>query len=610
MASAELNTVPKLFLDAVKTRGPRVALREKDFGIWQQLTWDDYYAHVRDFALGLVSLGLKKGDKICIQGENNLEWLFADIAIQASGGVTVGVYPTNPSKEVAYIVNDCEAEIFIGADQENVDKILEVKDQVPKLRYIISMSMKGIKHYNEKMILGFKEVEERGREMGRQKPGLFEEMVAQGQPDDVAVLIYTSGTTGEPKGAVISQRNLVESNRCLADVLKLGENDSYVSYLPLCHALERIFSIVIHILVGYVVSFAESTDTIQKDIQEVAPTFFISVPRIMEKIEGSIRVRVDNTSLLNRWVFNKALKKGYKLAEKALAKQPLSLVDRLWSAVLKIFVFGPVQHYIGLARARFVICGGAPLSPETATFFHALGIPLAELYGMTELSSITCLHRNNNICIGTIGQVIPGWEVKVDEDGELMFRGPGVFQGYYGRPEATMQTLRDGWLYTGDLGAIDADGQVRIIGRKKDIIITSGGKNISPQVIENAIKGSPYIREAVVLGEGQKFIGALIQIEMDVVGNWALNQGIPYATIRDLSHNPQVIELIRQEVNKANQQLARVEQVKKFAFIDRELYHEEGDMTATQKMKRSAIQKKFAALVDAIYGDSQGAINV
>lgn len=610
MISAELNTMPKLFLDAVKKWGTRVALREKDYGIWQQLTWEDYFRHVRDFALGLVSLGLKRGGKVCIQGENNLEWLFADIATQASGGVTVGVYPTNPPKEVAYIVNDCEAEFFISADQENVDKILEVKEQVPRLRYIISMSMKGIKHYNENMILGFKEVEERGRELGRQNPGLFEELVAQGQPDDMAVLIYTSGTTGEPKGAVISQRNLVESGKCLANVMKLGEKESYVSYLPLCHALERTFSISLHILIGYVVSFAESTDTIQKDIQEVAPTFFISVPRIMEKIEGSIRVKVDNTSPFKRWAFTRALKKGYKLAEKVLKKQPLSLADRLWSGILKISVFQPIYHFIGLARARFIICGGAPLSPETAGFFHALGIPLRELFGMTELTTITCLHQDDKISIGTIGQVIPGWEVKVAEDGELLFRGPGVFQGYYGKPEATAQTLHDGWLYTGDLGAIDKDGQVRIIGRKKDIIITSGGKNISPQVIENALKGSPYIREAVALGEGQKFIGALIQIEMDVVGNWAQNQGIPYATIRDLSHHPKVIDLIRQEVIKANDQLARVEQVKKFVFIDRELYHEEGDMTATQKMKRSAIQQKFAGLIDAIYGNSQGAINV
>jgi long-chain acyl-CoA synthetase len=362
--------------------------------------------------------------------------------------------------------------------------------------------------------------------------------------------------------------------------------------------------------VGYVVSFAESTDTVQQDIQEVAPTFFISVPRIMEKIEGSIKVKMDNASPLKRRIFNWALKKGYQLAEKDLKREPLTMVDRWWSEALKIFVFRPIHHFIGLAQARYVISGGAPLSPETAMFFHALGIQLRELFGMTELTSITCLHSDNEICVGTIGQVIPGWEVQIAEDGELLFRGPGVFQGYYREPEATKQALRDGWLYTGDLGAIDPDGQVRIIGRKKDIIITSGGKNISPQVIENALKGSPYIREAVALGEGKKFIGALIQIEIDVVGNWAQNSGIPYATMRDLSHHPQVVELIRQEVAKANAQLARVEQVKKFVFIDRELYHEEGDMTATQKMRRSSIQQKFTHLIEAIYSDGPEAINV
>lgn len=609
MPSIGIDTMPKLFLAAVKKWGPRVALREKDFGIWQEITWEDYYRHVRDFALGLVDLGLTKGAKVCIQGENNLEWLFADIAIQASGGVTVGVYPTNPAKEIEYIVNDCEAEFFISEDQENVDKILEVRDRLPQLRYIISMSMKGIKQYNDQMILGFKEVEERGRELARQNPGLFDELVARGQADDMAVLIYTSGTTGEPKGAIISHRNILESGQCLADVLKLGEKDSYVSYLPLCHALERTFSLSLHVLVGYVVSFAESTDTVQRDIQEVAPTFFISVPRIMEKIEGSIRVKVDNTTPLKRRIFNLALNKGHRAADRVLKKEPLTLADRCWSKVLNILVFRPVHHFVGLARTRYVICGGAPLSPETAAFFHALGIPLRELFGMTELTTITSLHRDE-IRVGTIGQVIPGWEVKVAEDGELLFRGPGVFQGYYGKPEATRETLIDGWLYSGDLGAMDADGQLRIIGRKKDIFITSGGKNISPQVIENALKGSPYIREAVALGDSKKFVGALIQIEMDVVGNWAQNLGIPYATIRDLSHHPQVVELIRQEVAKANDQLARVEQIKKFVFIDRELYHEEGDMTATQKMRRSAIQQKFANLIDAIYGDSPGAITV
>lgn len=611
LPSEQLNTVPKLFLTAVRERGSKAALREKDFGIWQEINWLDYEQHVRWFAMGLRRLGLQRGARVCIQSENNQEWLYADLAIQAAGGITVGVYPTNPAAEAAYIIADCGAEFFVSEDQEHVDKLREVRDRLPFLRYVICMNMKGIRQYGDPSILSFKEVERLGQEVLDEDPGLFEESVAQGQPDDPCVIIYTSGTTGDPKGAVITHRNVLETSRLLLSVLRLQDTDTHMSYLPLCHALERTFSIALHLMAGYVVHFAESIDTVQRDLQEVAPTFFITVPRILEKMQASIKINMDNSSPVKRLVFDQGVQKGHILAEKLLAGERLTARDKLAQTLLKLLLQRPLQHFLGLSRARYVISGGAPLSPEVSRFFHAIGVPVRELFGMTELTTVTTLHRDGDIKIGTLGKVLPGWELKIAADGEMLFRGPGVIRGYWGKPEATREAITpDGWLCTGDLGELDADGHLRIIGRKKDIIITSGGKNVSPQYIENKLKGSPYIREAVVVGDGRKYLGALIQIETDVVGNWAQSQHIPFTTIRDLSHRAEVIHLIRQVVGQVNQELARVEQIKKFCLIDKELYHEEGDLTATQKTRRAILLQKFSDLVEALYREDGGGVEV
>lgn len=600
------DTLPKLFCEAVEKWRDRVALRQKDFGIWQEVTWHDYFEHVRDFALGLHKLGLTPGTKVCIQSENTQEWLYADLAIQSMGAVTVGVYPTNPAKELAYIMDDAEAEFFISENQEHVDKILEVRDRLPRLRKIIVMNAKGIKKYNDPMIISFKEVERLGRAVYAENPVLFMERVRAGKPDDPSVFIYTSGTTGDPKGAIISHRNVIETTRVIQDTLQLTPEDSHISYLPLCHAFERVFALYTHLMVGYVVNFAESTDSVQKDLQELAPTIFITVPRILEKMQASITIKMDNSSNLKRRVFDWGLSRGKKLALKYLNKESWTLPERLQWLILTPLLFNPLRHFTGLKRARYILCAGAPLPPEVSLFFHSIGIKVREGFGMTELTSVTTM-QYDDIKIGTVGKPFPGYEVRIAEDGEIVFRTPGIFQGYYRRPEATAEVKRDGWLYTGDLGELDADGHLKIIGRKKDIIITSGGKNISPQFIENKLKASPYIREALVVGDGRKYLGALIQIETDVVGNWAQNQGIPYTTIRDLSSRPEVIALIQKEVDAVNAELARVEQIKKFVLIDRELYHEEGDLTATQKVRRKVMEQKFAAQVEALYREESKA---
>ena len=601
-----MDTLPKLFLKQARKLGDTVALREKYYGIWNEVTWNEYYLHVRNVGLGLIELGLKKGEKVCIHSENCQEWLYADLGVQSVGGITVGVYPTNPAAEIEYIVNNSDASFYIAGDQEQVDKLLEVREACPNLKKIIVINMKGVKQYNQPDIIDFKELETLAPKKGGRKSGMFARMIEQTKAEDICLIIYTSGTTGPPKGALVSQRNLVEASRMIFDYKEFTSKERVISYLPLCHAFERIFALYLPLLRGTVVNFAESIDTIQFNLVEIGPTIFVSVPRIWEKIQENIVVKIENTNRFNRMVYQWALKWGYTISKiREIRKnegKKLQLKYRLFYLFLYFLVFRALKRHVGLERSSFLFTAGAAISPEVLNYFHAIGMQVEEGYGSTELSNIATLQPVGDIRIGTIGKPVPGFEVKIASDGELLFRTPGLFKGYYKMPQATEETIVDGWVNTGDLGEIDSDGYIRLIGRKKDIIITSGGKNISPEFIESKLKASPYIREAVIVGEGRKYISALIQVELDTVGNWARAKGIPYTTIRDISNKQEVLELIQSEVNNVNSKVARVEQIRKFRLIDKELYHEEGEMTATQKIKRKFLIEKFSDLVESIYG--------
>jgi long-chain acyl-CoA synthetase len=599
------DTLPKLFLQQVKKLGSKVALREKYYGIWNEVTWNEYYSHVRNVSLGLMELGLRKGDKVCIQSENNQEWLYADLAVQSAHGVTVGIYPTNPAVEIKYLINNSDAVFYFAEDQEQVDKVLEIRDECRNLKKIIVMNMKGVKTYNHPDIMSFKNLESLGEEVAAKKPDLFENLVSETRAEDICLIIYTSGTTALPKGALICHRNLVEQSKILFEYLGLNGDEVLISYLPLCHAFERVFALYLPLLKGCVVNFAESIDTIQFDVREIAPTVFVGVPRIWEKIQENIVVKIQNTNPFNRFVYHQSLKWGYRIYQVREEKKGKGAKLPWHCSLLHLFlyflVFRALQKHVGLRKATFLYTAGAPISPEIIKFFHVIGLDLEEGFGMTELSNVGTLQPRGRIRIGTIGLPVPGTEIRIAEDHEMLFKAPGVFMGYYKMREETQETLKDGWLHSGDLGEIDNDGHVKIIGRKKDIIITSGGKNISPELLESKLKASPYIREAVIIGDGRKYLSALIQIETDTVGDWARARNIPYTTIKDLSNKPEVLELIGGEMDRVNSQVARVERVRKFKLIDKELYHEEGDVTATQKIKRKILMEKFSDLVDSLY---------
>jgi len=601
MAELTDKTLPRVFLDRVAACGDQIALQEKDFGIWQHITWNRYRSHVEHFALGLVSLGFKRGDHLAIISENCKEWLFADLACISLGGITVGVYPTSPYPEVKYVVHHSDAVIVVCEDQEQTDKILEVMDDLPMLKKIIVKDMKGLRNYPKDIILSFKDVENIGRQLSKTKPQLFVEKVNKGNPEDICIMIYTSGTTGQPKGAMVNHKNVAATTWASADAMEVTRKDSVVSYLPLCHVAEQIFSLYLPLFIGNTVSFAESIATIQNDLREIAPTLFLGVPRIWEKLHSSVTINIQDSSRLKRWIFTHCMAIGYKVAHLRLDHKKISLGLQLaWWAGYWL-TFRALQNYVGLRKTRLSLSAAAKVSPEELLFFHALGVQTKEGYGMTECTGLSFIHMGNDIKLGTVGKPISCIDYRLASDGELMKRGPSIFKGYYKNPEATADTIIDGWLLTGDIATVDEDGHVSIVDRKKDILITSGGKNIAPSLIENELKVSPYIKEAIVLGDGKKFVSALIQIEFENVGKWATNRQLPYTTFKSLSNKPEVRDLIQAELNTVNAKFARVENVRKFLLLTKELDHDDDEMTATMKVRRATIYKKFAREIDTIY---------
>ena len=601
MAELTNKTLPRIFLDRVAKCGDEIALREKDFGIWQTITWNKYLEHVRRFAMGLTSLGFRRRDHLAIISENCREWLYADLACISLGGISLGVYPTSPYPEVKYVVHHSDSTIVVCEDQEQTDKILEVIDELPRLKKIIVKDMKGLRKYQKDIIISFKEVEKLGQELEKTRPYFFLEEVKKAAPEDVCIMIYTSGTTGPPKGAMVSHKNIEATAWASAEAMEVSKEDTVVSYLPLCHVAEQIFSLYLPLFIGNTVNFAESIATIQSDLREIAPTMFLGVPRIWEKLHSSITINIQDASRLKRWLFEKFMAIGYKKANLTLENKNINFRLKLaWWAGYWL-MFRALQNYIGLRKARMCLSAAAKVSPEELLFLHAIGIRIKEGYGMTECTGLSFIHMGDDIKLGTVGKPISCIEYKLAEDGELMKKGPSIFMGYYKNPEATAKAIVDGWLMTEDIAFIDEDGHVSIVDRKKDILITSGGKNIAPSLIENELKVSPYIKEAIVIGDGRKFISALIQIDFDNVGKWATNRQIAYTTFKSLSSMSQVNELIQKAVNTTNAKFARVENVRKFHLLTKELDHDDDEMTATMKVRRATIYKKFAKEIDMIY---------
>jgi len=539
---------------------------------------------------------------VAILSENNQQWLYANLAIQSARAVMVGVYPTNPPEQVKYVVGHSESRFVVVEDQEQADKVLEVQEHLPNLEKIIVIDMKGMRRYGNNKLISFESVERLGSSVHEENPDLFENMILKTQPSDSAVIVYTSGTTGPPKGAIISQQNIVSMIDSVLQVVPVTSKDSVVSYLPLNHLAEQIFSILIPLKTGTLVNFAESINTVQESLREIAPTIFMGVPRIWEKMHSSLHIKIQDATWLKRKAFHVFMPIGIRITERRLARQQVGMADRLLYWLAYLILYRSLRRFLGLSQTRITISGAAPVSPEILKAFHAMGVKIREAYGQSEMSGITFIHHFDDVKIGTVGRPIPGVDFRIEEDGEILEKGPGVFLGYFKDPEGTAKIMRDGWLCSGDIGRIDEDGHLIITDRKKDIIITAGGKNIAPSEIENDLKFSPYIKEAIVIGEGKKFLSALIQIEFENVAKWAQERKIPFTTFKSLVGNKEVYELIGKEVEQTNTKHARVENIRKFVLLEKELDHDDEELTATMKVRRKAIETKYADLINTIYG--------
>ena len=595
------DTVPKLFFHRVEKYKDRVALRKKDLGIWDKITWLQYGEMVRRVGMGLVALGLKPKDRVAIMGESRPEWLYADLGNLSVSGVSVGVYTTCSSEEVKYHLSHSEARFFFVEDEEQLDKALEIRDQLPKLEKIIVMDMKGLRHFNDPMVISFDELLQKGRECDEKDPALFEQRVEKTRPEDIATFVYTSGTTGPPKAALLSHFNVLSNSNAFAKHVPAFDTDVILSYLPLCHIGERTMSVYHAINMGFTVFFAESPDTVPENLREVSPTFFFGVPRIWEKFHSAINIGVQNATWFKRQSYRLAMKVGETAARKKMSHQRLSFLLLSINQLASVTVFRKIKKLLGIDRARFALSGAAPISPNVLKYFHVLGVNIRESYGMTESSSLISMHKDGNIRLGTCGEPLPGVEVKIGRGGEILVRGDNVFQGYFKDEEKTRSTLVDGWLHTGDLGEIDEDGSLRITGRQKDVIITSGGKNVSPQYIENMLKSSPYIVDGVVIGDGRKYLTAIIIVDEDNVIKYAQDNRVPFTTYASLTKTKEVVRLIGEEVEKVNTKLARVEQIKKFAITEKILDQEDDELTPTMKVKRKKISEVYKDLIESMY---------
>jgi long-chain acyl-CoA synthetase len=596
----ELN-VPRLLMQRARELGGRTAMRKKELGLWHDISWADYAAKVRRTAMGFAALGLEPGETVAVIGENRPEWLYTDMGCMAAGGVTVGIYTTNAAEECGYILGHSEARIYVVEDEEQLDKALEVRGDLPRLMKIVVIETEGLRHFSDPMVITFDELMELGRKHDEANPGLFDERLASRGAEDVALLIYTSGTTGPPKGAMLSHDNVIWTCKSLSLAVPVEETDELVSFLPLSHIAERMFSVYLPLQFKYTINFIENTDTVGENIVEISPTVMFAVPRIWEKYSSAIFIRMRDATWLKRLAFGAALKVGKRYARARLDKQGAGAGLRLLFNLLHFAVFNKLKERIGFERVRLAISGAAPISPEVLKFYHSIGVPLRQVYGQTEDAGPTCVHQGELIEAENVGPRLPGVEVRIAEDGEILVRGRNVFKGYFKNPEATAETLADGWLHSGDVGVLDERGYLTITDRKKDLIITKGGKNIAPQYLENKLKFSPYINDAVVIGDDRKYVTALIFIDEDNVVKFAQENKVPFTTFASLTKAKEVVDLIAAEVETVNKTLARVEQIKRFSLLPKKLIAEDGEVTPTMKLKRKYINETYAELIDGMY---------
>ena len=595
------DTLPRLFRHVVRERGDAVAMREKHLGIWRSITWRQYGERAKHVGLGLVALGFRPGDVVSVIAENCPEWLYTDLGTMSVGGVTNGIYTTDSAKQIEYIVNDSGSRFFCAENEEQLDKILEVRARCPQLVKIIVFDMEGLHGFTDEQVMPFDELLDLGERYDREHPGAFDPMVEIAKPGDLAILVYTSGTTGPPKGAMLSHRNVLFQLGYSDFITEPREGDQQLSFLPLAHIAERTFSVFYPLHSGATVNFAENIDTVPANVREVAPAVFFAVPRIWEKFYSGVELRMREATFAGRLAYGWAISVGTRMAAAKIEGRRPTAGLRLLYRVADLLVLDNLRRSIGMHRVRGAATGAAPIAPELVRWYLSLGIDMREVYGQTENCGLATAMPGNRIKLGTVGRARPDTEVRLSPEGEILLRGPHVFLGYYNKPEKTAETIVDGWLHTGDVGSIDDEGFVTITDRMKDIIITAGGKNITPSEIENQLKFSPYISDAVVIGDRRKFLSCLVMIDHETVAQFAQERNVPFTNFASLCRSKEVQDLIWGEIERVNRQLARVETIKKFSLIEQILTAEDEELTPTMKLKRTYVNVKYRDVIDGMY---------
>ena len=598
-------TIPKLFLERARAYGKgKVAMREKEFGIWRPITWHDYLENVKYLALGLVSLGLKDGDKVAMIGDNRPEGLWAEMATLCARGVAVWLFQDCLMDEVKYIVEHSDARFLFGEGQEEVDKAISILDECPNLEKIIWDDPKGMRNYHQDYLISLKEVEQLGRELEQKEPGLFEDMIRKGHGNEVALLFYTSGTTALPKGALLSHWNLLSMGNSLMSVDPCYATDDFVSYLPFAWIGEQMMSISCGLQIGFTINFPEEPDTAQENIREIGPHVMFAPPRLYEQMTRTVQVKHLDASWAKRKIFDLAAKIGYHVADLQFRKSRVPWYWRCLKWLAHISVQKKLKDNLGLSRVRYAYSGGAAMGPDHFRFFHALGVNLKQIYGQTEIAGISVVHRDGDIKFDTVGIGLPGTEVKITEEGEILSRSPSVFLGYYKNPEATEKTLKDGWLYSGDRGFIDEDGHLVVFDRSKDVMTLRDGRPFSPQYLETRLKFSPYLRDSWVIGDKRDYVTAVICIDYAVVGKWADEKKLSYTSYPELSQKPEVYDLVEKQIRQANKDLPEVARVRKFINLYKEFDADDDELTRTRKLRRAFVEKRYEEIVSALYSET------
>jgi long-chain acyl-CoA synthetase len=598
------DTIARSFLKSVEARGDRPAIREKKFGIWQPTSWREWLQISKDIAFGLHATGFRPGDVASIIANAVPEWVYADMGILCAGGVSSGIYPTDSSSQVEYLINDSSTRVIFAEDEEQLDKILACRSRCPTLQKIVVFDMEGLHGFSDPMVLSLAEFAALGRNHEQDNEALWDEMIGSRRAEDLAILVYTSGTTGPPKGAMHSNRSVTHQMRHANDLFPSTDAEERLVFLPLCHVAERVGGYYVSLALGSVMNFAESPETVPDNLREVQPTAFLAVPRIWEKFYSGITIALKDATTFQNWMYRNALAIGNRMTEYKLQGDTPPLSLRMANRAAYWLVFRNIRRMLGLDRCRLAFTGAAPIAPDLIRWYLALGLDMREVYGQTENCGVATIMPPDRIKLGTVGKSAPWGEVAISPQGEILIRGDFLFMGYLNQPEKTAETVdAKGWLHTGDVGSIDNEGFVRITDRMKDIIITSGGKNITPSEIENQLKFSPYVSDAVVIGDKRPYLTCLVMIDQENVEKYAQDHDIPFTNYASLCRAQEIQDLIQREIEAVNVNFARVETIKKFYLIERQLTPEDEELTPTMKLKRSFVNKRYADEINAMYGE-------